>query len=181
LKLKKRQLRQLIFEALKLDLEVGDVILTGKFKNKRSVVKELGVDEKGQPTVNGRPLLKFRIEKLMPQDLWSSKSKDLLKKGEIKENMKITKKQLRRIIKEEIHTVSLSKGRDLDHSKGEGKMTRSQLHHIAEYAVVLHDMIRDEDDLPEWVQSKIAVAASDMGKVKHYLEYKLLRMGEDVV
>ena len=95
--------------------------------------------------------------------------------------MRISKRQLRQIIKEEMHAVSLSKGRDLDYGKGEGKMTRSQLHHIAEYAVVLHDMIRDEDDLPEWVQSKIAVAASDMGKVKHYLEYKLLRMGEDVV
>ena len=94
--------------------------------------------------------------------------------------MRVTRKQLRRIIKAETHTVSLSKGRDLDHSKGEGKMTRSQLHHIAEYAALLHDMIRDEDDLPEWVQSKVAVMASDIGKVKHYLEYKLLRMGEDV-
>lgn len=97
--------------------------------------------------------------------------------GEAK--MKITKKQLRRIIKEEMHAVSLSKGRDLDYGTGEGKMTRSQLHHVAEYAVLLHDMIRDEDDLPEWVQSKVAVMASNIGKIKHYLEYKLLRMGEE--
>ena len=93
--------------------------------------------------------------------------------------MKITKKQLRKIIKEEMHTVSLDKGRDLDYGKGEGKMTRSQLFHIAEYATILHEMIMDEDDLPEWVQSKVAVMANNIGKIKHYLEYKLMRMGED--
>ena len=29
-------------------------------------VKDFGTDEKGQPTINGRPILKFRIKKLMP-------------------------------------------------------------------------------------------------------------------
>ena len=48
-----------------IDLRVGDVILTGKFKNKRDIVKSIGVDGLGQPTVNGKPMLKFRIEKSM--------------------------------------------------------------------------------------------------------------------
>jgi hypothetical protein len=51
----------------KIDLKVGDTILTGKFKNKKVEVKEFGVDDNGQPTVNGRPMLTFRIEKLMPK------------------------------------------------------------------------------------------------------------------
>ncbi len=51
---------------MNLDIQIGDTILTGRFKNKRVVVKEFGVDDKGQPTINGRPILKFRIEKLMP-------------------------------------------------------------------------------------------------------------------
>lgn len=51
----------------KIDLKVGDIILTGKFKNKKVEVKEFGVDDNGQPTVNGRPMLTFRIEKLMPK------------------------------------------------------------------------------------------------------------------
>tara|TARA_R110001606_G_scaffold351072_1_gene501224 strand:- start:27 stop:260 length:234 start_codon:yes stop_codon:yes gene_type:complete len=51
---------------MNLDINIGDTILTGRFKNKRVKVKEFGVDSKGQPTVNGRPILKFRIEKLMP-------------------------------------------------------------------------------------------------------------------
>ena len=51
---------------MNLDINIGDTILTGRFKNKRIVVKEFGTDDKGQPTINGRPILKFRIEKLMP-------------------------------------------------------------------------------------------------------------------
>jgi hypothetical protein len=48
-----------------IPIKVGDTILTGRFRNKPVVVKEIGVDEMGQPTVNGNPILKFRIPKLM--------------------------------------------------------------------------------------------------------------------
>ncbi len=50
-----------------IDLQVGDWILTGRFTNKREMVKTTGVDKMGQPTVNGKPMLKFRIEKAMPE------------------------------------------------------------------------------------------------------------------
>tara|TARA_Y100001970_G_C14254249_1_gene874007 strand:- start:4321 stop:4566 length:246 start_codon:yes stop_codon:yes gene_type:complete len=74
MKVTRKQLREIIAEALDLDIKVGDVILTGRFKNKRTVVKEIGVDENGQPTVNGMKALNFRIEKLMPKTKWSKKS-----------------------------------------------------------------------------------------------------------
>ena len=74
MKITKSQLRKIIAEALDLDIEVGDVILTGRFKNKRTVVKDIGVDDMGQPTVNGMKALSFRIEKLMPKSKWSKKS-----------------------------------------------------------------------------------------------------------
>ena len=48
-----------------IPIKVGDTIMTGKFRNKPIKVKEIGVDELGQPTVNGSPILKFRIPKLM--------------------------------------------------------------------------------------------------------------------
>ena len=54
--------------AVTIDLQVGDVILTGRFKNKREIVKSIGVDKLGQPTVNGKPMLKFRIEKAIPEE-----------------------------------------------------------------------------------------------------------------
>ena len=74
MKITKRQLRRIIMEALKLDLEVGDIVLTGRFKNKRTTVKDIGTDDLGQPTINGMKALSFRIEKLMPKSRWSKKS-----------------------------------------------------------------------------------------------------------
>ena len=62
-------------ESIELDIEVGDILLGGKYKNKRTVVKEIGEDDIGQPTINGKPLLNFRIEKQLPD---SKKSKQTL-------------------------------------------------------------------------------------------------------
>jgi len=57
----KEFIRQLLREAITLDIEVGDIILGGKFKNKKIRVKEIGKNEKGDITINGKPLLRFRI------------------------------------------------------------------------------------------------------------------------
>jgi len=78
-KITRGQLRLIIKEALELDIKPGDIILTGRFKNKRTVVKDVGVDDNGHPTVNGKSILKFKIEKLLPEDEWSAKSKKELK------------------------------------------------------------------------------------------------------
>ena len=59
---------------MKLDIKVGDILLGGKFKNRRIVVKEIGTDELGQPTINGKSLLKFRIEKQLPDNKKSKKT-----------------------------------------------------------------------------------------------------------
>ena len=59
---------------LLLDSEVGDVLLGGRYKNKRIVVKKIGTDELGQPTINGDPILKFRIEKHLPDGKKSKKT-----------------------------------------------------------------------------------------------------------
>ena len=50
-------------EAITLDINVGDVILGGKFKNKRITITDIGENEKGDITINGRPLMKYRIIK----------------------------------------------------------------------------------------------------------------------
>lgn len=52
--------------AITLDIEKGDTLLGGRFKNMKTVVEDIGTDELGQPTVNGKKLLSFRIQKLMP-------------------------------------------------------------------------------------------------------------------
>lgn len=51
------------FEDIKIPINVGDTILGGRFKNKKTVVKKIGKNAKGDITVNGKPLLKYRLTK----------------------------------------------------------------------------------------------------------------------
>ena len=44
-----------------IPIKIGDLILTGRFKNKKTIVKTIGVDEYGMPTVNGKRVINFRI------------------------------------------------------------------------------------------------------------------------
>jgi len=69
-------------ESIELDIEVGDIVLGGKYRNKRIEVKEIGKDELGQPTINGKPILKFRIEKHLPDSKKSKKTLEAEKEGE---------------------------------------------------------------------------------------------------
>ena len=63
--------------------------------------------------------------------------------------------------------------RDLDHYKHEGSMARSQLRRAAKYSQQLGEMIRMDDDLPEWVEAKITKASDYLGSVYHYLDYEI--------
>jgi hypothetical protein len=65
---------------MKVDIKVGDVLLGGQFKNRRIVVKSIGTDENGQPTINGKKLLTFRIEKKLPKQLQSKATREKLEK-----------------------------------------------------------------------------------------------------
>jgi len=66
-------------------------------------------------------------------------------------------------------------GRDLAYGEGDGRMLRGQLHTIIKHAQSLHDELRDSDELPEWVKAKVSVMESDMGRIRNYLGYKLMR------
>jgi hypothetical protein len=52
-----------ISEMIKLDIKVGDTLMGGKFKNKKVIVKTIEKNDKGDITINGKPLLRFRIVK----------------------------------------------------------------------------------------------------------------------
>lgn len=60
--------------AISLDIEKGDILLGGRFKNSPTEVKEFGRDKLGQYTVNGKKLLAFRIKKLMPKQITKESS-----------------------------------------------------------------------------------------------------------
>lgn len=50
-------------EKISIPVKVGDTVLMGKFKNKKVVIKEIGKDEHGMPTINGKKATTFRIYK----------------------------------------------------------------------------------------------------------------------
>ena len=56
-----KSFREFINEEINLPIEIGDVVLGGKFKNKRIVVKDIGKNEKGDITINGKSILRVRI------------------------------------------------------------------------------------------------------------------------
>lgn len=95
--------------SIELDIKVGDVVLAGKFKNKRIVVKTIGKDDLGQPTINGMSLLKMRIEKLLPVEKQSKETRE--ENSEMKkEAMVITKSQLRQMIQEAVINEQENRG-----------------------------------------------------------------------
>jgi hypothetical protein len=57
----------------------------------------------------------------------------------------------------------------------EGYMTKSQLYKIGEAALKLHDMIQDGDNLPEWMQSKIAQAEQMVQSAYNAYKYDKVR------
>lgn len=52
-----------LFEKITIDIEVGDTIYGGKFKNKKMVIKEIDKDEYGMPTINKKKVVNFRTKK----------------------------------------------------------------------------------------------------------------------
>jgi hypothetical protein len=113
-------------EMIKLDIKVGDTLLGGKFKNKKVVVKTIGKNDKGDITINGKPLLRFRVLK-------ESNYKLLRRKADMEQ--RIDKQLLMAKLQNDLYFVPL------DHL----------ILHIADNVAV--DMVRESNitDNDEWV------------------------------
>jgi hypothetical protein len=69
-------------------------------------------------------------------------------------------------------------GRLLDYGEvksdsDEGHMAKQDLYKMSEYSAKLHDMLDDNDDLPEWCLKYIYLSSAALSKVYHHLEYKI--------
>jgi hypothetical protein len=53
--------KQIYNEDINMDVDKGDTVLMGKFKNKKVVVKDIGKDDYGMPTINGKKAATFRL------------------------------------------------------------------------------------------------------------------------
>ena len=90
--------------------------------------------------------------------------------------MKITQAQLKRMIKEELEQFIVEPtDQHIHHSGcgcegyGEGSMARNQLGRTAELASMIQNLIEDETNLEEWVESKITLAEDYLTTVLDYL------------
>ncbi len=65
--------KQIYNEDVNVDVDKGDEVLMGKFKNKRVTVKDIGTDSHGMPTINGKQATTFRTaEKKLKEKLSQS-------------------------------------------------------------------------------------------------------------
>ena len=67
-------------------------------------------------------------------------------------------------------------GRNLGYGSKNGAMAKSQLRTIKRTSIELHDAIRDADELPDWVLSKVTVAMDRLTVAKDYILSKLRKM-----
>jgi len=71
-------------------------------------------------------------------------------------------------------------GRMFDYEEGksdgsQGRMAKQELFRLAEYSTKLHELLHDNDDLPEWCLKYIYLATAAMAKVHDELDYKIFR------
>lgn len=62
-------------EKIVIPVEVGDTVYMGKFKNKKTVIKEIGEDETGMPTINKKKAVTFRIEPPKVNKNWKGRNR----------------------------------------------------------------------------------------------------------
>ena len=63
----------------------------------------------------------------------------------------------------------------------EGRMAKSQLYKIHQYAERLLHMLPDDAQLPAWVQSKFTNAAHSIGAAFHYLDYEVMAFDDHLM
>lgn len=76
------------------------------------------------------------------------------------------------------HGRMLDYGHQMSDSE-EGRMAKSNLHTIAYMANEMKHMLHDDDDLPEWLQEKIATVKDRIQSCYSYLKYELEHYEED--
>ena len=176
-------------EDIKIPISVGDTVLGGKFKNKRIVVKSIGKNEKGDITINGKPLLKYRtLDEAAKRDY----KKEYEKYGK-SEKAKKYRAQLNKYNRDK-GTYGNGDGKDASHkggkivgfedqSKNRGRREKSRLKKessINEFGGVRFDLVGyDKNDKPVLKTIKRS-SDSFMKDVAKYGSEKLFKGGKGV-
>jgi hypothetical protein len=77
------------------------------------------------------------------------------------------------------HEYEVELGGEEHHSEGhdeeydyEGYMAKANLYKAAKAATMMHNAMKDNEELEPWVEEKIAIACDMLVRVADYLEYK---------
>ena len=95
--------------------------------------------------------------------------------------IRLSKKKLQRIIAETLEmdsVVTAMQAADPGEVYGHGgtaRHSKQQLFNVSTLSQSLHDRLHDDDELPEWVQSSLAVIEAKLIEVATHLEYKIHR------
>jgi len=113
--------------------------------------------------------------------------------------MKITKEELVKLIKEELQECmgggmmpggyeggqygagAMIQGETPAQGKYDyrAQMVKSNLYNIAKHATMMHNMLKEMEDVEPWVEEKIAVATDAIETVAEYMEYEKLSSGHE--
>jgi hypothetical protein len=74
------------------------------------------------------------------------------------------------------HASEVKEAKEKSEYDYEGDMARGQLQSIIMNAQRVHDMLKDNDNLPEWVQSKITLAEDYISTVSNYMSSEIDEM-----
>jgi len=74
------------------------------------------------------------------------------------------------------HAAEVKEAKEKSEYDYEGDMARGQLQSIIMNAQRVHDMLKDNDNLPEWVQSKITLAEDYISTVSNYMASEIDEM-----
>jgi len=146
------KLKDILKEAIELDIEIGDTILTGKFRNRKTIVKTIDKDEHGMPTINGKKVCTFRMTKK-------------INIFDIKEIKNMKKSQLRLIIAEEIKKIT--EGNRALYNKIESNLDKK---YIKDFQTKIKSIVKSsgkisKDEIEKLVYKKLDINIKEIKKL----------------
>jgi hypothetical protein len=130
---------------------------THQFKVQRGLPKQQNEEKKEDPPFDGP------YKKVAP-----AKNSDGTTQSSMSRARELAQMAMKKKLKEDIDRLfEVKEKTEYDY---EGDMARGQLQSIVNNAQKVHDMLKDNDNLPEWVQSKITLAEDYISKT--YIESK---------
>ena len=63
--------------------------------------------------------------------------------------------------------------RNFDYGKYEGKHAKRNLKQIQYHSKIMYKLLKDSDDLPDWIHTKVTLATDYIDSASHYLKNRV--------